>query len=86
MSEVVTNVAREHHAQLVLKRTGKTPAELEQDALIKKWAARAARMSIGVRTRKVRTVKAKIGEGVYENDLKLSIAIDRLLDDLEGAA
>jgi anti-sigma28 factor (negative regulator of flagellin synthesis) len=80
MSEVVHAVSREHFEQLVLKRTGKTPAEVELAALVKQWAARAASMQIGVRTRKVRPIKAKIAEGMYQEDLRLSIAIDRMLD------
>ena len=35
-----------------------------------------------VRTDKVASVKAAIASGTYENDNKLNVAVDRLLDDL----
>lgn len=35
-----------------------------------------------IRTDKVATVRAQIEAGTYENDEKLDMAIDRLLDDL----
>jgi hypothetical protein len=40
------------------------------------------RAGLDRRTRKVRRVRAAIRVGVYENDLKLHIAIDRMLGDV----
>lgn len=37
-----------------------------------------------VRTDKVASVKAAIENGTYENDFKLNVAADRLLDDLSA--
>jgi len=37
----------------------------------------------GVRTDKVAAIKAQIEAGTYEDDHKLNVAIDRLLDDLQ---
>jgi len=44
------------------------------------------RMRAGLdrRTRKVRRLRAAIRVGVYENDLKLHIAMDRMLADFAG--
>jgi anti-sigma28 factor (negative regulator of flagellin synthesis) len=35
-----------------------------------------------IRTDKVASVKSQIEAGTYENDMKLNIAVDRMLDDL----
>jgi hypothetical protein len=40
------------------------------------------RAGLDRRTRKIRRTKAAIRVGVYENDLKLHIAMDRLLADM----
>jgi len=44
------------------------------------------RMRAGLdrRTRKVRRLRAAIRVGVYENDLKLHIAMDRMIADFAG--
>ena len=42
------------------------------------------RAGLDRRTRKVRRLRAAIRVGVYENDLKLHIAMDRMLADLVG--
>jgi hypothetical protein len=42
------------------------------------------RAGLDRRTRKVRRVRAAIRVGAYENDLKLNIAMDRLLADFLG--
>jgi hypothetical protein len=42
------------------------------------------RAGLDRRTRKVRRLRAAIRVGAYENDLKLHIAMDRLLADLAG--
>ena len=43
---------------------------------------RRMRAGLDRRTRKVRHLRAAIRVGVYENDLKLHIAFDRMLGDL----
>lgn len=42
------------------------------------------RAGLDRRTRKVRRLRAAIRVGVYENDLKLHIAMDRMLADFAG--
>lgn len=42
----------------------------------------ATRAGVDVRARKIRRLKAAIKVGVYENDLKLDVAVERLLDAL----
>ena len=43
---------------------------------------KALKSNSDVRTDKVAAVKAQIEQGGYENDHKLDVAVDRLLDDL----
>ena len=38
------------------------------------------------RQRRIRHIRAAIRTGSYENDLKLHIAVDRLVEQLSGAA
>ena len=45
-------------------------------------ALKRLRAGLDRRTRKVRHLRAAIRAGAYENDLKLSIALDRMLGDL----
>jgi len=45
---------------------------------------RRLRAGEDVRTDKIRTLKSDITTGTYENDLKLSVALDRLLDEVIG--
>ena len=43
---------------------------------------KALKSNDGVRTDKVAAIKAQIEKGSYEDDKKLDVAVDRLLDDL----
>lgn len=45
---------------------------------------RKLRRGDDIRRAKIKSLRSDISSGAYENDLKLSIALDRLLDDVAG--
>ena|GEM_PF-3351921 len=59
------------------------PRSTRQATSVRKFMRRL-RAGEDVRTDKIRTLKSDITTGTYENDLKLSVALDRLLDEVIG--
>ena len=67
-----------------IQQNGRTPNEDFRATDHAKWFEKVRKMSPGVQRRKIRMIRAKIAEGVYENYLKFDVAAGRLLDDLEA--
>ncbi len=55
---------------------------LPQDLLVVRRLVARLHRGRDARTGKIASLKRAIGDGDYENDLKLSVAMDRLLEDL----
>ena len=72
--------------QVHVQQNGLTPAETQRLADHAKWLAKARKIPTTVRPSLVRVVKAKVKASEYENNLKLTIATDRLLNDLQKLA
>lgn len=64
---------------LFTKVNGQTPEQAVDAACLRRFTAEAKKRRTTCRTKLVRKVNAKIAEHSYENDLKLSVAVDRLL-------
>ena len=69
---------------LFTKVNGKTGQQVADEACHRCFTEKAKKRRTTSRTKLVRKVRAKVGEGHYENDLKLTIATDRVLDVLNG--
>ena len=64
------------HDTRSLARTGRSRA----DVAVAERLLAAARTGADVRARKVRRLRAAIKVKVYENDLKLAVALEKMLD------
>jgi anti-sigma28 factor (negative regulator of flagellin synthesis) len=60
--------------------------KIQWEMMLKKKATQAAGQPSDVRADLVERMKAEIAAGTYETPKRLDIAVDRLLDDLEGRA
>jgi hypothetical protein len=69
---------------LFTKVNGMTAQQAADLECHRKFLEKAKSRQTTLRPKLVRKVRAKIGEGCFENDLKLTVAADRVLDVLNG--